>query len=90
MTLLRFEEFTAQPRRAAALQAKLREVPGGRLFGLWRAQIGPSVNRVTRASLWPGEPPAAPTKIVRMWIDGPLPATPVAAAQAPAEPAAAQ
>ena len=38
----------------------------------------------------PGEPPAAPTKIVRMWIDGPLPATPVAAAQAPAEPAAAQ
>jgi hypothetical protein len=59
MTLLRFEEFTAQPRRAAALQAKLREVPGGRLFGLWRAQIGPSMNLVTRASLWPGEPPPA-------------------------------
>jgi peptidylprolyl isomerase len=38
----------------------------------------------------PGEPPPAPTKIVRMWIDGPLPATPVATAQAPAEPAAAQ
>jgi len=38
----------------------------------------------------PGEPPAAPTKIVRMWIDGPLPATPVATAQAPAEPAATQ
>ena len=38
----------------------------------------------------PGEPPAAPTKIVRMWIDGPLPAAPVAATQAPAEPASAQ
>lgn len=38
----------------------------------------------------PGEPPAAPTKIVRMWIDRPLPATPVAATPAPAEPAAAQ
>jgi len=60
MTLLRFEEFTAKPRRAAALQAKLRDVPGGRMFGLWRAQIGPSMNIVTRASLWPGEPPAAP------------------------------
>ena len=60
MTLLRFEEFTARPRRAAALQAKLREVPGGRMFGLWRAQIGPSMNIVTRASLWPGEPATAP------------------------------
>ena len=38
----------------------------------------------------PGEPPAAPTKIVRMWIDGPLPVAPVAAAQAPAERASAQ
>jgi len=38
----------------------------------------------------PGEPPAAPTKIVRMWIDGSLPATPVATAPAPAEPATAQ
>jgi cyclophilin family peptidyl-prolyl cis-trans isomerase len=38
----------------------------------------------------PGEPPAEPTKIVRMWIDGPLPAAPVAAAQAQAEPASAQ
>ncbi|QIK97124.1 peptidylprolyl isomerase [Sphingomonas sp. HDW15A] len=37
----------------------------------------------------PGEPPAAPTKIVRMWIDGPLPAAP-AVAQATAEPASAQ
>ena len=27
----------------------------------------------------PGEPPAAPTKIVRMWIDGPLPAAPAVA-----------
>ncbi|HET9355369.1 MAG TPA: peptidylprolyl isomerase [Sphingomicrobium sp.] len=26
----------------------------------------------------PGEPPVAPTKIVRMWIDGPLPAAPAA------------
>lgn len=60
MTLLRFEEFTAQPRRAAALQAKLGAVPGGRMFGLWRAQIGPSMNRVTRASLWPDEPPGTP------------------------------
>lgn len=57
MPLLRFEEFTAQPRRAAVLHAKLGAVPGGRLFGLWRAQIGPGMNRVTRASLWPGEPP---------------------------------
>lgn len=60
MTLLRFEEFTARPRRAAALQAKLATVPGGRLFGLWRAQIGPSANRVTRASLWSGDPPPTP------------------------------
>lgn len=60
MTLLRFEEFTAHPRRAAALQGRLGEVPGGRMFGLWRAQIGPSMNLVTRASLWPGEPPPAP------------------------------
>ncbi len=60
MTLLRFEEFTTQPRRAAALQARLGAVPGGRLFGLWRAQIGPGMNRVTRASLWPEEPPATP------------------------------
>ena len=60
MTLLRFEEFTARPQRAAALQAKLGDVPGGRMFGLWRAQIGPSMNIVTRASLWPGEPPATP------------------------------
>ena len=37
----------------------------------------------------PGEPPAAPTKIVRMWIDGPLPAVPVAEART-AEPAAAR
>lgn len=58
MTLLRFEEFTARPGRAAAVQDRLREVPGGRMFGLWRAQIGPSMNLVTRASLWPGEPPA--------------------------------
>ena len=28
----------------------------------------------------PGEPPAAPTKIVRAWLDGPMPAAPVAAA----------
>ena len=34
----------------------------------------------------PGEPPAAPTKIVRMWIDGPLPAAP-AVATAEAAPA---
>ena len=27
----------------------------------------------------PGEPPEAPTKMVRVWIDGPLPAAPVAA-----------
>jgi hypothetical protein len=60
MPLLRFEEFNAQPRRAAALHARLGEVPGGRLFGLWRAQIGPSMNRVTRVSLWDGEPPATP------------------------------
>ncbi|MBW6400545.1 hypothetical protein KPL78_21985 [Roseomonas sp. HJA6] len=60
MPLLRFEEFTAQPRRAAALHAKLGTVPGGRMFGLWRAQIGPSMNRVTRASLWPGEAPPTP------------------------------
>jgi hypothetical protein len=60
MTLLRFEEFTAHPRRAAALQATLRDVPGGRMFGLWRAQIGPSMNLVTRASLWSGEPAPAP------------------------------
>ncbi len=60
MTLLRFEEFTARPRRAAALQPRLRDVPGGRMFGLWRAQIGPSMNLVTRASLWDGEPPATP------------------------------
>jgi cyclophilin family peptidyl-prolyl cis-trans isomerase len=41
----------------------------------------------------PGEPPAAPTKIVRAWLDGPMPSAPVAAAvaapaaqtQAPAE-----
>ena len=32
----------------------------------------------------PGEPPAEPTKIVRMWIDGPLPAAPVSAAATPA------
>lgn len=60
MTLLRFEEFTARPGRAAALRDRLREVPGGRIFGLWRAQIGPSMNLVTRASLWPAEPPPAP------------------------------
>jgi hypothetical protein len=60
--LLRFEEFSARPGRAAALQARLREVPGGRLFGLWRAQIGASMNLVTRASLWPGEPPPAPER----------------------------
>ncbi len=35
----------------------------------------------------PGEPPEAPTKMVRVWIDGPLPAPPVAPA-APAEPVA--
>jgi len=35
----------------------------------------------------PGEPPEAPTKMVRVWIDGPLPALPVAPA-APAEPVA--
>jgi hypothetical protein len=57
MTLLRFEEFTARPRRAAVLQARLRAAPGARLFGPWRAQIGPSMNLVTRATLWPGEPP---------------------------------
>ena len=34
-----------------------------------------------------GEPPAAPTKIVRASIGGPLPAPPVVAAAAPAEPA---
>ena len=34
-----------------------------------------------------GEPPEAPTKMVRVWIDGPLPALPVAPA-APAEPVA--
>lgn len=36
----------------------------------------------------PGEPPEAPTKMVRVWIDGPLPApaaVPAAAAPAPAE-----
>ena len=33
----------------------------------------------------PGEPPAAPTKIVRAWLDGPMPPAPaVAAAAAPA------
>lgn len=58
MTMLRLEEFTARPGRAAALTPRLAAVPGGRLFGLWRAQIGASVNLVTRASLWPGEPPA--------------------------------
>jgi peptidylprolyl isomerase len=36
----------------------------------------------------PGEPPAQPTKIVRAWLDGPMPA--VAAAAAPAAPAAPQ
>jgi cyclophilin family peptidyl-prolyl cis-trans isomerase len=30
----------------------------------------------------PGEPPANPTKIIRAWIDGPLPAPPAAAAAA--------
>jgi len=30
----------------------------------------------------PGEPPEAPTKMVRVWIDGPLPAPPVAPAAA--------
>nr|WP_240325655.1 peptidylprolyl isomerase [Sphingomonas mesophila] len=35
----------------------------------------------------PGEPPAEPTRIVRMWIDGPLPAAP-AAKTAEAAPAA--
>ena len=34
----------------------------------------------------PGEPPAEPTKIVRAWLDGPLPAP----AAAPAEPATGQ
>ena len=42
----------------------------------------------------PGEPPPAPTRIVRAWIDGPLPAPPAtpaeAATQAPAEAAPAQ
>jgi len=33
-------------------------------------------------SIAPGEPPAAPTKIVRAWLDGPVPAA-VAAASAP-------
>jgi peptidylprolyl isomerase len=34
----------------------------------------------------PGEPPAEPTRMVRVWIDGPLPAAPVApATAAPAE-----
>ena len=33
----------------------------------------------------PGEPPEAPTKMVRVWIDGPVPAPPAAPA-APAEP----
>lgn len=32
----------------------------------------------------PGEPPAEPTKIVRAWIEGPLPAAPAAAVAAPA------
>ncbi len=35
----------------------------------------------------PGEPPATPTKMVRVWIDGPLPA-PTAVPAAPAEPVA--
>lgn len=60
MAMLRFEEFTARPGRAAGLLPRLAAVPGGRLFGLWRAQIGPSMNLVTRASLWPGEPPPTP------------------------------
>ena len=44
----------------------------------------------------PGEPPAEPTRIVRMWIDGPVPAAQTAEAPKtaepaqPAEPAAAQ
>ena len=42
----------------------------------------------------PGEPPPAPTRIVRAWIDGPVPAPPAqpadAATQAPAEAAPAQ
>ena len=33
----------------------------------------------------PGEPPAVPTKMVRVWIDGPLPAAPAAATPAVAE-----
>ena len=37
----------------------------------------------------PGEPPEAPTKMVRVWIDGPLPAPAIVpAAAAPAEPEA--
>jgi peptidylprolyl isomerase len=36
----------------------------------------------------PGEPPAAPTKIVRAWLDGPMPAAPAPVqAEAPAQPA---
>lgn len=39
----------------------------------------------------PGEPPPAPTRIVRAWIDGPLPAPPAQpAAEPPAEAAPAQ
>ena len=41
----------------------------------------------------PGEPPPAPTRIVRAWIDGPLPAppaAPAATAETPAEAAPAQ
>lgn len=34
-----------------------------------------------------GEPPEAPTKMVRVWIDGPLPAAPAAAAPAGTKPA---
>ncbi len=35
----------------------------------------------------PGEPPEAPTKMVRVWIDGPLPAAPAMTAPAEAKPA---
>lgn len=38
----------------------------------------------------PGEPPQTPTRMVRVWIDGPLPSPPAAAAAATAAPAPAQ
>ena len=38
--------------------------------------------------IMPGEPPAQPTKIVRAWLDGPMPAAVAATAPAPTEPQA--